>query len=88
MYYRGKIFVPLRHYFLASCIFLLHLRPMNDEALAKVMSALEEQIGSERLSALRREAAKRGVTVLSLLGDAVVQFSEALANPVPQHASA
>lgn len=60
---------------------------MNDEALTKVMSALEQEIGQERLSAIRREAARRGVSVLSLLGDAVAQFAEALANPVPQHAA-
>jgi len=56
---------------------------MNDEALAKVMSALGEKIGEERLSAIRREAARRGVSVITLLADAVVTYSDALANPVP-----
>jgi hypothetical protein len=51
---------------------------MNDESLAKVMAELEEMIGPDRLSALRREAAKRGVSIVKLLGDAVVQFSERL----------
>ena len=47
---------------------------MNDESLAKVMAELEKQIGSERLSAIRREAAKRGVSVLTLLGEAVSSY--------------
>lgn len=61
---------------------------MNDEALAKVMKELESQIGEERLSALRREAARRGVTVMKLLGDAVVQFSELLTSPAPHQTAA
>jgi hypothetical protein len=51
---------------------------MPDEALTKIMSELEEMIGPDRLSALRREAAARGVSIVKLLGDAVVQFSERL----------
>lgn len=51
---------------------------MNDESLAKVMAELEEMVGPERLSALRREAARRGVSIVKLLGDAVVQFSDRL----------
>lgn len=61
---------------------------MNDEALAKVMKELEAQIGPERLSALRREAARRGVTVMKLLGDAVVLFSEQLTQPHPHQSAA
>ncbi len=61
---------------------------MNDDALAKVMKELEEQIGADRLSALRREAARRGVSVMTLLGDAVVQFAELLANPTPHQTAA
>lgn len=53
---------------------------MPDEALTKIMSELEEMIGADRLSALRREAATRGVSIVKLLGDAVVQFSERLAS--------
>ena len=44
---------------------------MNDEALAKVMAKLEEQIGKERVSALRRSATRKGVSVLTLLGESV-----------------
>jgi DNA invertase Pin-like site-specific DNA recombinase len=47
---------------------------VKDESLAKVMAELETKIGKERLSALRREAAKRGISVLSLLGDAVSEY--------------
>lgn len=54
---------------------------MNDEALSKVMAELEKDIGEERLSALRREAARRGTTVLKLLGDAVATFADRLGNP-------
>ena len=54
---------------------------MNDEALAKVMEKLEQEIGEERLSALRREAANRGTTVIKLLGDAVISFADKLNNP-------
>lgn len=51
---------------------------MSDESLAKVMAELEERIGKERLSALRIHAANSGVSVLSLLGDAVTEFVEKL----------
>ena len=54
---------------------------MNDDALAKVMEKLEQDIGEERLSALRREAANRGTTVIKLLGDAVMSFADKLNNP-------
>lgn len=54
---------------------------MNDEALAKVMEKLEQEIGKERLSALRREATKQGTTVIKLLGDAVMIFADKLNNP-------
>ncbi len=36
----------------------------------------------------RREAARRGVSVMTLLGDAVVQFAELLANPTPHQTAA
>ena len=47
---------------------------MNDESLAKVMAKLEERIGRERMSVLRRKAANDGVSVLTLLGDAVRDY--------------
>ena len=59
---------------------------MNDEALAKVMNELEQDIGEERLSALRREATRRGTTVIKLLGDAVMDFADKLNNPSTQAA--
>lgn len=51
---------------------------MSDDALAKILAELEREIGPERLSALRREAARRGVSVLHLLSEAVVDFSNRL----------
>lgn len=53
---------------------------MNDESLAKVMAELEERIGKKRMSALRRAAAKQGVSVLSLLGEAVTAYVGKLTN--------
>lgn len=47
---------------------------MNDEALAKVMADLEERIGPDNMSKLRRAATNKGVSVLTLLGDAVRQY--------------
>jgi hypothetical protein len=47
---------------------------MQDESLAKVLAKLEEKIGAERMSALRRRAAKKKVSVLTLLGDAVTSY--------------
>ena len=57
---------------------------MNDEALSKVMAELEREIGKDRLSALRREAARRGTTVIKLLGDAVAVFTDRLTKPTPK----
>lgn len=51
---------------------------MNDEALTKVMTRLEAEIGEKRLTALRIEAARRHVSVLTLLGEAVAQYATAL----------
>lgn len=56
---------------------------MNDEALSKIMAEIEDQIGPERLSAIRRLAARKGVSVLKLLGDAVAQYADRLAHPTP-----
>lgn len=51
---------------------------MNDNSLAKVMAEIEEKIGKERLSALRRQAARQGVSVITLLGEAVMIYVENL----------
>jgi hypothetical protein len=65
-----------------SCFAAIFSYPaaMQDDSLTKIMAELEEMIGPDRLSALRREAATRGVSIVKLLGDAVVQFSERLAS--------
>lgn len=60
---------------------------MTDESLANVMAELETSIGKERLSALRRHAANSGVSVLSLLGDAVNEFVEKLQTKPTQEAA-
>lgn len=44
---------------------------MSAEALAKLMAKLETDIGTERMIALRQKAANDGVSMLTLLGDAV-----------------
>lgn len=49
---------------------------MDDESLARVMAKLEKKVGKERVSAIRREAVKRGVSVLTVLGDAVLKYTK------------
>ena len=51
---------------------------MPDNELAVVLAELETEIGAERLSALRREAARRRVSILTLISEAIVSFSEKL----------
>jgi len=60
---------------------------MNDESLTKVLTELEKQVGKPAVSALRREAARRGVSILNLLAESVVTYADRLANP-PAHTSA
>ena len=40
-------------------MFLLLFTQMDDESLAKVMAKLEQTVGKDRVSEIRREAAKR-----------------------------
>lgn len=47
---------------------------MEDESLAKVLDVMEGRIGKERMSALRRQAAKEGVSVLNLLSRVVTKY--------------
>lgn len=54
---------------------------MNDDSLSKVMAEFEKNIGPERLSAIRREAVRQGVSVIKLLGDAVAEFADKMAKP-------
>ena len=49
---------------------------MDDESLARVMAILEKKVGKERVSVIRREATKRGVSVLTVLGDAVMKYTK------------
>ena len=49
---------------------------MNDESLARVMAKLEKTVGKDRVSVIRREAANRGVSVLTVLGDAVIKYTK------------
>jgi hypothetical protein len=49
---------------------------MDDESLARVMAILEKKVGKERVSVIRREAKKRGVSVLTVLGDAVMKYTK------------
>lgn len=49
---------------------------MDDESLARVMGILEKKVGKERVSVIRREAKKRGVSVLTVLGDAVIKYTK------------
>lgn len=51
---------------------------MTDDSLTKVMAELETRIGAERLSMLRRHAASKGVSIFTLLGEAVNLYVEKL----------
>lgn len=54
---------------------------MNDEALAKVLAEIETEIGGDKMSALRRKAAAEGVSVITLLGDAVNTYVDKITRP-------
>jgi hypothetical protein len=51
---------------------------MTDDSLTKVMAELESRIGAERLSMLRRHAASKGVSIFTLLGEAVNLYVDKL----------
>ena len=53
---------------------------MPDNDLTQILADLEKQIGPERLSALRREAARRQVSILTLISEAIVEYSKRLAS--------
>lgn len=51
---------------------------MDNNSLTAVIAKLEKQIGKERMSAIRRAAAKQGVPVACILGNAVMEYTKTL----------